>query len=209
MPHILWSVFKGLKVNLLRSNYSYSMLTVTNTGAVAPATVSASIEPAAAQSLFVLGIYLNATVFTPNHAVQIPIFFYPTSAGRFNAELVLTISGNTSNKIPLDFGLYHAPGIGRFAETIRIICDDPVTPEAAVILEGGLGGAKGRINPEFIDFSGVSISTAARRATTFENTGTVDLHIMKIVWQSGNEFKLVQTPALPYTVAAGLLSLSK
>src|SRR5262249_4576716 len=63
-------------------------------------------------------------------------------------------------EVKLDFGIYRAPAIGNFTETIRILSNDPVTPEAQVTLTGTIGGAKGEIRPEFIDFGTVAVSAA-------------------------------------------------
>jgi len=89
-----------------------------------------------------------------------------------------------------------------FSETLRILCNDPVTPEAHVIINGAVGGAKASIVPEFIDFSTVGLNTAMQRTTDFQNKGT-DLHITKIAWRAATNFRLVQQPTPPYLVPVG------
>jgi len=297
----------------VNSTSSYSMLTVTNNGGVVPATISASFEPASIQSLFNTGVYLTASSFSLGNPVQIPIFFFPTAAGLFNAELVLTASGMTSTNHPyertfripivgnagasiirlltrkpmardfrpvsfggftrpgpvldgpqttvaldlgtiqppvndvgsvfilnqgtlaleiptmlgsnasptngqtfpiriepeawvevqLDFGMYYASAIGVFSETLRILSNDPVTPEAHVVLRGAVPGTKASMVPEFINFETVGLNTAAQRTTDVHNSGTVDLHINKVAWRAGTDFAVVQPPTLPCLVAAG------
>ena len=300
-----------LEINApVNSTSSYTMLAITNNSDVTPNSIAVLFEPAAIQSLFNTGINLNAGSFTRGNSVQLPIFFYPTAAGRVNGELVLKAGGMTSTNQPyertvrvplignagtstirllgrkptardfesddprrprpgrgapqtslrlnigtiqppvsnavsfsilnlgqidleiptmlgnfassppnqifpikigpgewtavkLDLGIYHAPGIGAFTETVRILCNDPVTPEAHVIIDGAVGGAKGSIVPDFIDFSFVSVNSSVQRTTVFQNKGTVDFHVNKIVWQTGTFFRLAPPPTLPYLVPAG------
>lgn len=316
-----------LEINArVNSTTSYAMLTVTNTGVVSPSMVSAFIEPTPAQSLFVLGSRFNTSDFSPGHAVQMPVFFYPLARGRFNAALLLTVDGNTSNnhqyqqtvriplvgnarapkislsrmerprplrpgavrpvppilrdpgdpgvvtfdplptkltidlgtvqppvnnaasffiynsgdlalevtairakyasiapnanltfpltiapneqrEIKLDLGVYASPSIGRFSEMIRIECDDPMTPQASVILNGAVGGPKCKINPEYIDFSVVPVDSSVKMSATLENVGTVDLNI-KLAWQTreqGDPFNFVEPPQMRLAVGKSMV----
>jgi len=295
----------------VNSTTTYATLTLTNQGTVTPSSISATFDPPGMPPLFQTGINLSAASFSPGKPVSLPIFFYPTAAGTFNADLVLKTSGKTSQNNPyertvrvplvgvagastirllartptpddfdpivrrpfpprrdiprtaitvnlgtiqppvnnvtsvfilntgtlqleiptmlgyyasptssqafpikidpgkwlevkLDFGIYRAPGIGAFSEILRILNNDPITPEAQVTLTGSVGGAKGDIRPEFIDFGTVGLNTAVQRTTVFENKGTVDLHINKIAWRNNpTDFRLVAPPTLPYTLPAG------
>ena len=288
----------------VNSTTSYSMLTVTNVGSVTPAMISATFEPASVQSLFSTGQHLLPGSLTTGTARQLAIFFYPTVAGAFNGELVLSASGLTSlnnpyqrtvrvplvgsavaskislltqpptpadfqspsgqSSVTIDLGTvqppvndaftvyilnvgnlrleitdlpgYHvqqvgktfpilidpgqwtevhfnlgtgwAMGIGRFSETLRILSNDPVTPTAQVIVNGMVGGIKGWIVPEYVDFGLVAPNTTVQRTVEFRNEGTIDLHVTKIVWQTGKDFRLAPQPTLPATVSAGgVLSL--
>jgi hypothetical protein len=115
----------------------------------------------------------------------------------------LTIAPGRQQEIKLDLGVYASLPIGAFSETLRIISDDPITPEATVVLNGMVAGAKCRINPEFLNYGNVAAGSTTSRTALFENTGTVDLQINQISWQYGKEFRLAQSASLPITVAAG------
>jgi hypothetical protein len=135
--------------------------------------------------------------------LEIPQIWCEYSSVTANQQFPITVPPGQWVEVSLDFGFYKMPGIGAFTETMRILSNDPVTQEAHVILDGIVGGARGSIVPEFIDFSMVAVDTAAQRTTVFQNEGTVDLHINRAVWQSGNDFRLAQAPALPSLVPAG------
>ena len=308
----------------VNSSTSSSLVTITNSGAILATSLSESIEPAAAQPLFLLGRDIKTSDFQPGQPSKIPVFFYPTAAGTFNAELVLTYGGKTSNNFPyqrtlripivgnasapmirltqsgrrpeildrlfldvgghgrnpwepkldpaiiedfgipalviaigtiqvpandvafffignvgnepleviniisnyasisaqsnvrfpctidpgqekkiwLDYGLYGAFPSGTFSEILRIISNDPITPEATVTLQGTIPGAKGRIRPEHLNFRNVAIGTASTMTTQFENEGTVDLHIHTLTWDHGKDFRLVQVPQTGSVIAA-------
>ena len=147
-----------------------------------------------------------ASVFILNQgtlALEIPTMLgnYATPVG--SQAFPIKIEPGKWAEVQLDFGTYRAPGIGTFSETLRILSNDPVTPEAHVIINGAVGGAKASIVPEFIDFSTVGLNTAVQRTMDFQNKGTVDLHINKIAWRAGTDFRLVQPPTLPCLVPAG------
>lgn len=306
----------------VNSTSSYAVVTLTNEGAIAATSMSYTFEPVAAATLFVPGTYLRPADFQPARDVRVPIFFYPTVTGRFDAQMVITYGGNTSNgiayqqtaRIPLvghavaakiklarsrsrsmpvkptdlspsrfavdlqggqlvsnrlpisalqidvgtiqppvsdvtrffignvgdasleialirsnlaslspahnlafpfniapgeqqevrlDLGLYTRLDVGHFSETVRILCNDPAVPEATVTLDGSVGGAKVRIQPEFINFDQVALGSASILTVNLENIGTSDLQITKVAWQSGSQFRLLQGPQLAQTLAAG------
>jgi hypothetical protein len=284
----------------VNSTASYSMLTVTNVGPVVPARIAATFEPASVEGLFNTGQHLLPGSLTTGAARPLSVFFYPTVAGTFNGELVLTASGLTSlnnpytrsvrvpltgtavaskislltqvptpadlqsltahgvvtvdlgtvqppvadaltvyllnlGSLPLeitdlagyyvtpvgtqtlpiviapnqwtevhfDLGTWRALGIGRFSETLRILSNDPVTPTAEVVVNGLVAGTKGRIAPEYVNFGFVPANTAVQRTVEFRNEGSLDLHVTRIAWQSGVDFRLAPQPMLPATVSAG------
>ncbi len=115
---------------------------------------------------------------------------YTSVKSNSNLNFPMTIPPDGEAKIELDLGLFQRIDIGRFTETIRIECDDPVTPQAAVILQGVVPGPKCRINPEFLDFKQVAVNTSIGKTTTFENVGTVDLNF-KLVWKVGRQFNVL------------------
>ena len=143
----------------------------------------------------------------------------PTVVGYYATPVVTTtfpiqVPAGEWVEVRLDFGAYQAPPIGQFSETVRIPCNDPVTPEANVVVTGSIGGVAGVIRPESIYFGTVALNTAVDRECTFLNQGTVDLHIEKVAWRSrGGPFTLASSPLnavvppadrLPYTWSSGL-----
>jgi predicted acylesterase/phospholipase RssA len=109
-------------------------------------------------------------------------------------------------EVKLDFGAYHAPVIGQFTDTVRILCNDPVTPEADAVVTGSVAGLRGAMRPESIDFGMVSLNTAVDRESAFLNQGTVDLHIANAAWRrKGGPFTLVSSPLNAVVPAGGSL----
>jgi hypothetical protein len=107
-------------------------------------------------------------------------------------------------EVHLDLGTFRPMSPGPLNETLRILSNDPVTPEAPVYVAGVVAGVTGELRPEFINFGDVGINAAApAQPTAFFNKGTVDLHIADLAWNTGDGFALVQPPVLPYVVAAG------
>ena len=106
-------------------------------------------------------------------------------------------------EVKLDFGAYHAPVIGPFTETARIPCNDPLTPEAQVVVTGTSPGIRGVISPEFIDFGTVALNSRVPKACSFVNKGTVDLHIEAAGWRSKKSAFTLSPSPVGETVAAG------
>jgi hypothetical protein len=106
-------------------------------------------------------------------------------------------------EIRLDFGLYAAASIGAFTEVVRIVSNDPVSPEGTVSIEGSIAGARASIQPEFIDFQRVAVGATSILTAEFVNSGTVDLHVKKISWQYGAQFRVVSAPAPGTAIGAG------
>jgi hypothetical protein len=106
-------------------------------------------------------------------------------------------------EVDLDFGAYQAPTTGTFSETVRVLCNDPVTPEAQVVLTGAVAGARGAIRPEFLDFGTVAINATAQLECAFVNQGTIPLQIQNVGWRRRRgPFTLASSP-LNVTVPAG------
>jgi hypothetical protein len=132
----------------------------------------------------------------------------PTVLGFFATPVTgqafpLRIAPGQWAEVRFDVGVYTGSGVGAFAETVRILSNDPITPEANVVVRGAVGGSSGAIRPEYIDFAAVAVNTAVQRSTAFQNLGTTDLHVEKLAWRNATDFRLVQPPTLPYLVPAG------
>jgi hypothetical protein len=137
-------------------------------------------------------------------ALEIPAMLAYWTTPVVMLSFPIVIDPGTWAEVKFDFGFYHAPlGPGSFSETLRILNNDPVTPEAQVTISGAVPGPAGAIRPEFVDFADVGLNATVTRQAVFENEGTVDLHVDKLRWSNGTDFRLGQPPALPYAVEAG------
>lgn len=127
--------------------------------------------------------------------------YYVTPVG--TQTLPILIDPGQWTEVHFDLATWRILGIGHFSETLRILSNDPVNPTAQVIVNGMVGGIRGRIVPEYINFGNVAPNITVQQTVEFRNEGTIDLHVNKITWQKGSDFRLAQQPVLPYLVPAG------